>query len=231
MGDGSGKPAVSRAATRVVVELERMIVTGELLPGHPIRQELMAERLGVSRVPVREGLRQLTSEGLVQHEHNVGYTVARLNQSEFDQIYLMRAAFEREVLAVLPRLDDAALDEIRKLRDLVEEAAEAADILEMRLRNQRFHFAVFERSPLSLVVAELRRLWNLAMPYHAAYLYDPGVRRKVCDEHDDMVDALVAGNNNRLIELMNVHRKGGETSTGVMLGTTTPRSMDERPEQ
>lgn len=231
MGDGSGKPAVSRASTRVVAELERMIVTGELLPGQSIRQELMAERLDVSRLPVREGLRQLTTEGLVQHEHNVGYTVARLNQSEFDQIYLMREALEREVLAVLPRLDDASLDEVRELRDLVEEAAEAGDILEMRLRNQTFHFAVFERSPLSLVVAELRRLWNLAMPYHAAYLYDAGVRRKVCDEHDDMVDALVAGDNNRLIELMNVHRKGGEASTGVMLGTMTPRSMGERPEQ
>ncbi|MET4165462.1 MULTISPECIES: GntR family transcriptional regulator [Gordonia] len=230
MGGDSGKPAVSRAATRVVAELERMIVTGELLPGQPIRQELMAERLGVSRLPIREGLRQLTSEGLVQHEHNVGYTVARLNQSEFDQIYLMRAALEREVLAVLPRLDEAALDQISELRDLVAEAAEAADILEMRLRNQTFHFAVFERSPLSLVVAELRRLWNLAMPYHAAYLYDADVRRKVCAEHDDMVDALVAGDNHRLIELMNVHRQGGETSTGVMLGAVSPTSTGELPE-
>ncbi|MDS1116499.1 GntR family transcriptional regulator [Gordonia westfalica] len=219
---------MSRAATRVVSELERMIVTGELLPGQPIRQELMAERLGVSRLPVREGLRQLTSEGLVTHEHNVGYTVARLDQSEFDQIYLMRAALEREVLAVLPRLDDSALDEIRGLGDLVEQAADAADILEMRLRNQEFHFAVFDRSPLSLVVAELRRLWNLAMPYHAAYLFDAEVRAKVCAEHDAMVDALAAGDNNRLIELMNVHRQGGETSTGVMLGTASPDSTKRR---
>ncbi|MBD0861741.1 GntR family transcriptional regulator [Gordonia sp. zg691] len=228
---GSGTPEVSRAANRVVSELERMIVTGELLPGQPIRQELMAERLGVSRLPVREGLRQLTSEGLVKHQHNVGYTVARLDQSEFDQIYLMRAALEREVLAVLPRFDDAALDEISRLRDLVEDAADTADILEMRLRNQEFHFAVFERSPLSLVVAELRRLWNLAMPYHAAYLYDAEVRARVCAEHDDMVDALAAGDNELLIELMNVHRKGGETSTGVMLGKNPPDSAHRRPDR
>ncbi|MFJ6095678.1 GntR family transcriptional regulator [Williamsia muralis] len=214
----SGKPPMSRASNRVVSELERMIVTGELVPGQQIRQELMAERLGVSRLPIREGLRQLTSEGLVTHEHNVGFSVARLDQSEFDQIYLMRAALEREVLAVLPRFDDAAINDIRALGRRVSAAAADGDILQMRLCNQMFHFAMFERSPLSLVVTELRRLWNLAMPYHAAYLYDPVAREKVCAEHDSMIDALAAGDNELLIYLMNAHRKGGEASTGVMLG-------------
>ncbi|MGV9709076.1 GntR family transcriptional regulator [Gordonia sp. NPDC003424] len=215
-------PGSARASTRVVEELERMIVTGELLPGQAIRQELMAERLGVSRLPIREGLRQLTSQGLVEHEHNVGYRVARLNQSEFDQIYLMRGALEKEVLASIPRLNDAVLGEIVEIGESVREAAVRGDILEMRMRNQDFHFAMFERSPLRLVTAELRRLWNLAAPYHAAYLYDAEVRRRVCAEHDAMIDALRAGDNQQLIELMNEHRHGGEASTGVMLGGHRP---------
>ncbi|MEU1525449.1 GntR family transcriptional regulator [Nocardia rhamnosiphila] len=209
-----------RAAARVVAEIERLIVTGELLPGQPIRQVVMAERLGVSRLPIREALRQLAAEGLVRHEHNVGYTVARLQQSDFDQIYLMRAALEPEIVTALPGFDDEALAEVRRLADLVVDAAERGDLLGMRLHNHTFHFAIFDRSPLSLVVAEVRRLWTLAMPYHAAYLYDPAARDRVVAEHEKMIDALAAHDNDRLVELMEQHRRGGEASTGLMLRTT-----------
>ncbi|WP_416382091.1 GntR family transcriptional regulator [Nocardia higoensis] len=224
---GSPVPAdsardVGRATGRVVAELERLIVSGELLPGQPIRQVLMAERLGVSRLPIREALRHLTAEGLVQHEHNVGYTVARLQQSDFDQIYLMRAALEPELLRSLPTFSEAALAEVSALGDRVARAAEEGDVLAMRLHNNAFHFAIFERSPLNLVVAEVRRLWTLAMPYHAAYLYDPAARERVVSEHDQMIEALARHDNERLVALMDEHRRGGETSTGIMLrGTRT----------
>ncbi|MGW4119610.1 GntR family transcriptional regulator [Nocardia sp. NPDC004711] len=211
---------VGQAAVRVVAELERMIVTGELLPGQPIRQVLMADRLGVSRLPIREALRHLAAEGLVEHEHNVGYTVARLQQSDFDQIYLMRAVLEREVLLSLPAFPAEVLAEVTRAAELVVEAAQQGDVLAMRLQNHAFHFAIFERSPLNLVVAEIRRLWTLAMPYHAAYLYDPAARARVVAEHDQMIEALTRHDNARLVELMNEHRRGGETSTGMMLRAT-----------
>ncbi|WP_413251388.1 GntR family transcriptional regulator [Tomitella gaofuii] len=210
-----------RGAAWVGTQIERMIATGEVLPGQPIRQESMADRLGVSRLPVREALHQLASQGLVEHRRNVGYAVARLEQAEFDQIYLMRHVLEREVLATLPPLDDAALDEIRALADRVAEAAETADILAMRLSNQDFHFAVFDHSPLQLVVGEIRRLWKLAMPYHAAYLFDAEVRRRVVAEHQAMIDAIAAHDNERLIALMNEHRRGTESSTGLLLRNST----------
>ncbi len=210
---------MGRVAGRVVTELERMIVTGELLPGQPIRQELMAERLGVSRLPIREGLRHLTAEGLVAHVPNVGYTVARLEQSEFDQIYLMRAALEPEVLRSLPRFGTTDLEDIRESAAAVAAASDRADLLDMRLKNQAFHFAMFDRSLLRLVVAELRRLWTLAMPYHAVYLFDPAARERVLTEHDAMIDALAVGDNERLIALMAEHRHGGESGTAMVLQT------------
>lgn len=216
--------ASDRAASRVVEEIEHLIISGELLPGQQIRQEDMAVRLGVSRLPIREGLRQLTAEGLVRHVHNVGYTVARLEQSEFDQIYLMRAALEREVLATLPVFDDKALREIRDCADRVEAAGARGDYLDMRLENQAFHFAMFDRSPLNLVVGELRRLWTLAMPYHAVYLYDPNGRARVVREHEKMIEALSMGDNQRLAQLMDEHRRGGEAVNGMALRAGTPHT-------
>lgn len=212
----------NRAAGRVVKELERLIATGDLLPGQQIRQEQMAERLGVSRLPVREALRQLTAEGLVRHEHNVGYSVARLQQADLNQIYLMRAALEREVLGSLPKLDAKVLGEIRQLDAEVAAAAAAGDILAMRLKNQLFHFAMFDHSPMNLVVIELRRLWTLAMPYHAAYLYDPRMRDRVVVEHARMIEALELHDNELLSNLMDTHRHGGETSVGDMLRVVAP---------
>lgn len=208
----------SRAVERVVEELRRMITVGELLPGQQIRQENMAERLGVSRLPIREGLRQLTADGLVSHTPNIGYTVTRLSQAEFDQIYLMRGLLETEVIGRLPEPTPEQLQRVVDLNAQVVAAAERVDLVEMRLRNHEFHFEIFRLGGLDLVIDEIERLWNWAAPYHAVYLVSPESRRAILHEHEQMVEALREGDNARLAELMNQHRHGSETVLGPMLG-------------
>src|SRR5437879_5618000 len=109
------RASTDQAVLRVVDGIKHMIVSGDLLPGQQLRQEQMAATLGVSRLPVREGLRQLVADGLVTHEHNVGFAVARLSRSEFDQIYLMRRLLETEAIRSLPRLTAEQLAEITAL--------------------------------------------------------------------------------------------------------------------
>jgi DNA-binding GntR family transcriptional regulator len=196
---------------RVIDEIRRMIVSGELLPGNPVRQEHMADRLGVSRLPVREALRQLSADGLVSHVHNVGYAVTRLNQEEFGQIYTMRRLLETEVIRDLQRPTREQLTGIIASNDAVARAGERLDLAEMRARNQQFHFAIFRLSPRGLIVDEIERLWNLAAPYHAMYLYSPDGRRTILTEHGRMIDALSAGDNARLTALMDDHRLGSQT--------------------
>src|ERR1044072_14288 len=87
-------PAAGQVVARVVDEITRMIVSGELLPGQQIRQEHMAAALGLSRLPVREALRQLAADGLVVHEQHVGFAVTRLSRSGVDQVDLMRRLVE-----------------------------------------------------------------------------------------------------------------------------------------
>ncbi len=187
-----------------------MIVSGELLPGHPVRQEHMAG-LGVSRLPVREALRQLAAEGLVRHIPNVGYAVRRLSQDDFGQIYTMRRLLEAEVIRDLPRASDEQLAEITALADAVADAGGRLDLLELRARNQDFHFAIFRLSPRPLIVDEIERLWDLAAPYHAMYLYSADGRRTVLAEHAEMIGALREADNARLAALMEQHRHGSET--------------------
>ncbi|WP_236043717.1 GntR family transcriptional regulator [Streptomyces pilosus] len=197
--------------------MRHMIVSGELVPGQQVRQEHMAERLGVSRLPVREALRQLTVEGLVRHTPNVGYTVTRLDQDEFDQIYIMRKLLEDEIISRLPRATKAQIAHISALNDEVAAAAENVDLPRMRERNTEFHFAVFGLSDLHLLIAEVKRLWTWAAPYHAVYLFSAESRRHVLEEHETMITALKTGDNDLLARTMDQHRHGSESQLRVLL--------------
>ncbi|MER5261787.1 GntR family transcriptional regulator [Actinosynnema sp. NPDC002837] len=216
MPANSNAGAADQAVSRVVDGIKRMIVSGDLLPGQQIRQERMAAVLGVSRLPVREGLRQLVADGLVAHEHNVGFAVARLSRPEFDQVYLMRRLLETEVIRSLPRPDAGQLDRIGSLAEDVERAAAELDLPRMREANSAFHQAIFGLSGLNLVVAEINRIWTRALPYHAVYLYDEGARTRILAEHRDMLAALGSGDLERLVELMDTHREGSEAQLSLM---------------
>jgi len=126
-----GAPA-RQAATRTVDDIKRMITSGGLLPGQPIRQEHTTAALGVSRLPVREALRQLVADGLVVHQHNAGFVVARLSRSEFDQVHLMRRLLETQVIRGLPRPSARRLAGIAALAEEVERAAADVDLPRMR---------------------------------------------------------------------------------------------------
>ncbi|MFF9542483.1 GntR family transcriptional regulator [Streptomyces albidoflavus] len=209
----------------MVAGMRHMIVSGELAPGQQVRQEKMAALLGVSRLPVREALRQLTVEGLVRHTPNAGYTVARLSQEEFDQIYLMRKLLEDEVVARLPRATEKQLAEVTALNDRVAEAAEAVDLSRMRECNVDFHFGIFALSGLPLLVAEVRRLWTWAAPYHSVYLFSPESRRRVLDEHATMIAALREGDNVLLARTLDQHRDGSASQLRLLLSTSGPREL------
>ncbi|SMD27284.1 GntR family transcriptional regulator [Kibdelosporangium aridum] len=209
--------AADQAVFRVVDGIKQMIVSGELLPGQQLRQEQMAATLGVSRLPVREGLRQLVSDGLVTHQHNVGFAVTRLSRSEFDQIYLMRRLLETEVIRSLPPPTSSQLTEISSLAEEVERAAADLDLARMRTRNSDFHFAIFRLSPLTLVVKEIARIWTWALPYHSVYLHDQSGRERILTEHRQMVAALTDGDLDGLVALMDTHRAGAETQLNLML--------------
>lgn len=213
--------AVRQAAVSAVLGIRKMISEGELLPGQQIRQESMAEKLGMSRLPIREALRELNADGLVTHVPNAGYAVARLSGEEFEQIYLMRRLLETAVIESLPKPTDDEHARLVELNNLVVDAAESGDIATMRVANQEFHFAIFGLSRLELIIGEIERLWRWASPYHAAYLYSPESRETILREHQLMLDSLKNGDTGELARLMNQHREGAGQQVGSMLSSRT----------
>ncbi|MCX5045719.1 GntR family transcriptional regulator, partial [Aldersonia sp. NBC_00410] len=97
----------------ILDELRRAVLDGEVPPGTPIPLGDVAELFGVSRIPVREALKTLAGEGLVDHRHNGGYAVAQLTASELAEMYLVRETLETASLtAAVRNATDADRQEI-----------------------------------------------------------------------------------------------------------------------
>src|SRR5919201_5260245 len=103
--DGAGQ---SQAA--ILDELRRTLLDGEVPPGTPIPVDEVASVFGVSRIPVRESLKTLIGEGLVEHRPNLGYTVARLTSQELREMYLVREVLETAALTAAVAAAGAADD-------------------------------------------------------------------------------------------------------------------------
>jgi DNA-binding GntR family transcriptional regulator len=204
--DDTGPSRRVSSVSRVVDEIRAMLRARELVPGQQIRQEALAARLGVSRIPVREALKALEAEGVLHHEPNVGYAVARLNADELAQVYLMRRALEGEVLRALPRLSPEQIKELTALNEAIGEQVERVDVAGIVAANQSFHFAMFGYSGLDRVVVEIDRLWRMTEPYRTVHLYDAAGRARVVREHRKMITALRRGDNEAVVDLMDVHR-------------------------
>lgn len=149
-----------QSSTDVAEAIRQAIRAGELLPGMQLKQADWALRLGVSRVPVREALGMLESEGLLAHEPHQGYFVAVLSEGEIEQIYLLRRLFDREIAAALAWPDAAALERLKVVYASAEAALESGDVGEWLACNDRFMLAVYALCPLDIVVGEAIKLWR-----------------------------------------------------------------------
>lgn len=196
------------AVERSVEGLRRLIAEGQLLPGEQIRQAEMAELLSVSRVPLREALKALETEGTLLHRQNQGYFVAKLGAFELEQIYLMRGLLESELLRQLRVPSESELAGLIELNERLADAVAADDLSGMMTHNQAFHFAIFELSDQDVVRREVERLWRISDSYRSSYLYDVAARHRVLDEHVRIIDALATGDRDELVRVSDEHRAG-----------------------
>src|SRR5690606_4147495 len=106
-GAGSAPGALMTAQERMLEALRTEVLTGALQPGEQVVQELIAEQHGVSRVPVREALQTLTSEGLITHLPHRGYFVTELSVPDLLEVYRLRELLETQALRTgIPVLTD-----------------------------------------------------------------------------------------------------------------------------
>lgn len=204
--------------TREAIEaLRAMIVRRQLPPGAQIRQVELAGRLGLSRSPLRQALSALETEGLVTHEQQRGYFVARMSVDHLSQIYRMRELLETELLRTVRVPEAPELAALAARNDEIAAAMADGDVAGMLVANRAFHFGLFELSPLGAIRQDVERLWNTSEPYRATYLWLPTTRRRIIREHEQMLEALARGDRTRLVQIADRHRGAARAAVTELL--------------
>ncbi len=193
--DGSEvEPADRRAASeRVAAHLRRAILGGEIKPGERLRQEEIADRLGASRIPVREALRMLEAEGLAESEPNKGSRVLLLDGREVDVLYQMRERLEPLALTEsLPRLTASDLARLRQLQARMEDWSGVDHFLQLDRELHLLTYACCDIEPLATTVT---RLWNSTQHYRREFMHliGPESRWIVDAEHQLLLEAIGRG--------------------------------------
>jgi DNA-binding GntR family transcriptional regulator len=205
MTDAYVRPPTAQEA--VLAEIRRLLVTGELAPGTPVRQEAVADRLAVSRVPVREALKVLEGEGHVVYLPRRGYVVSELSVGDLTEVYRLRELLEAEAIRVaVPRLDDATVAAIERAAHDVDVAGRRGDLVAMTSCNRDFHFLLFDAAGMPRLSRTLRQLWDATDVYRGVYFAGTGNRRRVADDHATLVAALRARDVRAAVAAQKSHR-------------------------
>jgi DNA-binding GntR family transcriptional regulator len=196
----SSSPLVARLAPlrgrptqpAVLAELRRVILAGDAPPGCVIPLEDVAAAFGMSVIPVRESLKILIGEGLVEQHMRGAYTVARLSRSELLELYTARGVLENTVLAVaVVAAGHADHTHARAAHDLLDRAVRGGDLRAYHRESREFHFALLAPARMRRFVGMVESAWNLTEVYRPMALLSDADRQLLHADHGEMLTAFV----------------------------------------
>jgi DNA-binding GntR family transcriptional regulator len=152
---------------KIADQLRAMIARGTLAPGTRLGQTELAVQFDASRVPVREALKLLSSEGIIVHDPNRGFFVTRLSRDEAEQLFTLRHLVEDELMRSIEWPDAATLADLEARALRLEEMLDAGDRSNWWTEHRRFHTMIFNLSPKKAIMREAMRLWSLTDRFRA----------------------------------------------------------------
>jgi DNA-binding GntR family transcriptional regulator len=180
-------------ADLVYENLRPRILSGEFAPGSRLAIATVAEELGVSEIPVREGIKRLQAEGLLTFVAHKGAIVTELTPAEIEELYVIRMSLES--IAMTRAAKVLTPEQIAGLREtLVEmgEAEAAHDAEKASLLHHSFHMQIYEAQSYKRLVALITDLWD-ATNWAGRVFATGNTGAATAAEHEAIVDALAAG--------------------------------------
>lgn len=200
----SQPPLVTTKADAAYVEIHRRIVEGELPPGTVLDQGALARDLNVSTTPVREALRRLEMEKLVEMSAHRDARVVPVSPQDFRYLYEVRLALDPLAAGLAAeRATKAEIDAIVRLAN-----ARGRTALKQAAVNRRFHRAVYSACHNPVLVGELDSLWDRTDSYRLALLSAyPGEAVLANNEHASIAAAVKSRDADQVRALVRLHLK------------------------
>lgn len=191
-GDAALPVEGRQSFSQLYERLRHAVLSGELVPGSIVSQVQLARRYNVSRAPLREALRMLQTEGLVEAQAGRRNRIAVVSAPDLEQLYALRITVE--ALAIRLTVKQMTEDDISELRRLLEEMDELAttqDFDRWEVPHQTFHRVLVAKSGERLV-STIQELSDHAARYRRIFLEQPRAWTAAASEHVAIVDACAA---------------------------------------
>lgn len=203
----------------VADKLRDQIIRGEIPEGAQLRQDAIATQYQVSRIPVREALRQLDAEGLISIVPNRGAIVPALSPADIEELFSIRALLEPEVLKLsIPRLsEEDFVQAAAVLRKYVGELRREDHVSAWGRLNWQFHSILYSRANQPRSMAIIRNVNNSGERYTRLQLYLTQGMKRANEEHHQMLEFCRQGDVVAACDLLREHiRYAGESLKRVL---------------
>ncbi|HYC36486.1 MAG TPA: FCD domain-containing protein [Usitatibacter sp.] len=210
---------LNKSLTQLVQsEIERQILSGEMQAGERLNEVALAQKLKVSRGPIREALRTLQEAGLVSFEKNRGAAVRVISPEEATDIYEVRAALEALACRRLAaKITPAIVAELAGFADRMAEAVEVSDVAAFNRLNIAFHERIMEHAGNRELAVTYRRLVGNLTLFRQRTLALEGSLAESNAEHRAIVARLAAADADRAAALMQQHIEESSQRTRLAL--------------
>jgi DNA-binding GntR family transcriptional regulator len=222
---GAGHPTIAAAAA---AELRRRILEGAIPAGHPLRQDALADELGISRIPLREALVQLEAEGLVRILPHRGALVAELSVEDVLEVFELRAVLEPRLLRLsAQRLTPADYEALKESLRQFDAALLSGDIARWGELNTDFHMRLYARANRPRTEALVATLLRESDRHTRLQLSYTNERARAEQEHADILAHCEAGRVEDACGLLHAHIENvGEKLAAVLDRRDAARAPD-----
>jgi DNA-binding GntR family transcriptional regulator len=171
--------------------LRQAILRGELAPGERLMEIQLAERLGVSRTPIREAIRKLELEGLVLMIPRKGAEVAKISEKSLRDVLEVRRSLEELAIELAcERITKEGINELEAAQTAFCEALKTNDTMEMAETDEHYHDIIYNATGNTRLVQILNNLREQMYRYRLEYIKDASKRQNLVVEHDHIIRAI-----------------------------------------
>ena len=186
--------------------LRQAILRGELKPGERLMEIQLANKLGVSRTPIREAIRKLELEGLVLMIPRKGAEVAEITEKSLKDVLEIRRALEDlAVRLACEKITKEELKELKKAGDEFKKVLKSQDITEVAEADVRFHDVIYMATDNPKLIQLLNNFREQMYRFRVEYLKKAEVRPQLIAEHDEIIKYITQGNKEEASRVVTRH--------------------------
>lgn len=206
-------------------KIRKMIVEGSLCDGDRINEVNLADKLGVSRTPLREGLGRLVVEGFVTTEPRRGFFVAPLTLSEFEQLYEIRPILDPEALRVAGIPSSISIDRLENLNQKMLSAKTPSTAIKL---DNAWHMELLAECPNRVLINLIQQMIQRTRRYEHALFRETDNLWIAGNEHELIMKALKNGNLEEACAMLKQNMKSGKAPIIKWLNGRTASNGDTK---